>query len=314
MSRGDNSKPQQFAGVNWGSSNFRAYLIGACGQLLDEFSRPAGVSGLKRDEMESIMNALAERWPGTQMIYASGMIGSNIGWLEVPYVQAPAAIAEVAQGARSTAIGTAPVHIVPGVSCVRSFDGGPDIMRGEEIELYGFAALEAGWNGLVALPGTHTKWVRFEEGRIMEFFTSMSGEIYDRLTAAGLLSSIVEGEAADGPVFRAGVEAGLSRKLGMAALLFGARARFMHGMLAKADAPSYLRGILIGSEIADAQAIHPGLGSEAVPLIGSGPLCALYASALASVGIAARHIDSREACISGFQALHTARMSAGVPA
>lgn len=311
MSRGDRFNQQQFAGVNWGSSNFRAYLIGSDGKLQDEFSRPAGVAGLKRSEMEAIMNALIERWPDLSTIYASGMIGSNIGWVEVPYAQAPAGIAEVAQRACATSIGRAPVHIVPGISCRRSFDGGPDIMRGEEIELFGFAALEPGWNGLVALPGTHTKWARFEDGRIMEFFTSMSGEIYDRLTAGGLLASIVEGEAADGPAFRDGVEAGLARKLGMAALLFGARARVIQGMLAKADAASWLRGVLIGSEIADAKAIHPGLGNAAVPLIGSGPLCALYASALSAVGASSRYVDSREACISGFHSLHAARCPAG---
>jgi 2-dehydro-3-deoxygalactonokinase len=183
-------------------------------------------------------------------------------------------------------------------------------MRGEEIELYGFSALEPDWHGLVALPGTHTKWARFEDSRIVDFFTSMSGEIYDRLTAAGLLASIVQGEAADGAVFREGVEAGLSRKLGLASLLFGARARVMQHMLDKPDASSYLRGVLIGSELADALALHPNLGSAPVPLIGNGPLCALYAGALASIGIASRHIDSRAACIGGFHALHAARQGA----
>jgi 2-dehydro-3-deoxygalactonokinase len=242
VSRDVNS--DNFVGVNWGSSNFRAYRISAGGELLDEFSRPAGVAGLKRPDMEAIMNELVERWPDTSMVYASGMIGSNIGWAEVPYAQAPADIAAVAARAHATSIGRAPVHIVPGISCRREYDGGPDIMRGEEIELFGFAALEPGWNGLLALPGTHTKWARFEAGCITGFFTSMSGEMYDRLTAAGLLASIVEGEASDGPAFQDGVRAALGRKLGMATLLFGARARVIQGLLSKQDAASYLRGPL----------------------------------------------------------------------
>jgi 2-dehydro-3-deoxygalactonokinase len=305
VSHGDD-KQDVFVGVNWGSSNFRAYLIDADGALHGEFSRPSGVAGLKRDDMAALMDALAEHWPQAQAIYASGMIGSNIGWAEVPYVQAPATIGDVARHALSAHIGVADVKIVPGISCRRDFDGGPDIMRGEEIELFGFATLAPGWNGLVALPGTHTKWARFADGRITEFFTSMSGEIYDRLTAAGLLASIVQGEAADGPLFREGVAAGLARKLGMATLLFGARARVMHGTMEKRDAPSYLRGLLIGADLADALAIYPGLGGEPVPLIGNGPLCALYAAAMASIGIASRYVDSRTACVGGFHALHAA--------
>jgi 2-dehydro-3-deoxygalactonokinase len=303
-----------FVGVNWGSSNFRAYRISAGGELLDEFSQPSGVAGLKRPDMEAIMNKLVERWPDTAMVYASGMIGSNIGWAEVPYAQAPADIAAVAQRTHATSIGRAPVHIVPGISCRREYDGGPDIMRGEEIELFGFSALEPGWNGLLALPGTHTKWARFEAGRITGFFTSMSGEMYDRLTAAGLLASIVEGEASDGPAFQDGVRAALGRKLGMATLLFGARARVIQGLLSKQDAASYLRGLLIGSEIADARAMLPDLGRAPVPLIGNGPLCKLYRSALESIGASSYFVDSRQACIRGFHALHEARIGQGSPA
>lgn len=312
MSRDVNS--DNFVGVNWGSSNFRAYRISAGGELLDDFSRPAGVAGLKRPDMEAIMNELVERWPDTSMVYASGMIGSNIGWAEVPYAQAPADIAAVAARAHATSIGRAPVHIVPGISCRREYDGGPDIMRGEEIELFGFAALEPGWNGLLALPGTHTKWARFEAGCITGFFTSMSGEMYDRLTAAGLLASIVEGEASDGPAFQDGVRAALGRKLGMATLLFGARARVIQGLLSKQDAASYLRGLLIGSEIADARAMLPDLGRAPVPLIGNGPLCKLYRSALETIGASSYFVDSRQACICGFSALHEARIGQGSPA
>jgi 2-dehydro-3-deoxygalactonokinase len=312
VSRDVNS--DSFVGVNWGSSNFRAYRISGGGELLDEFSQPTGVAGLKRPDMEVIMNELVERWPDTAMVYASGMIGSNIGWAEVPYAQAPADIAAVARRAHATSIGRAPVHIVPGISCRREYDGGPDIMRGEEIELFGFAALEPGWNGLLALPGTHTKWARFEEGQITGFFTSMSGEMYDRLTAAGLLASIVEGEASDGPAFQDGVRAALGRKLGMATLLFGARARVIQGLLSKQDAASYLRGLLIGSEIADARAMLPDLGRAPVPLIGNGPLCKLYRSALESIGASSYFVDSRQACIRGFHALHEARIGQGSPA
>jgi 2-dehydro-3-deoxygalactonokinase len=82
MSRAD--KGADIVGVNWGSSNFRAYRIGADGSAIDEYAAPAGVAALDRRGMAALMDALVERWPGHGSIYASGMIGSNIGWPEVP--------------------------------------------------------------------------------------------------------------------------------------------------------------------------------------------------------------------------------------
>ncbi|MGH8269576.1 MAG: 2-dehydro-3-deoxygalactonokinase, partial [Steroidobacteraceae bacterium] len=87
---------------------------------------------------------------------------------------------------------------------------------------------------------------------------------------------------------------------------FGARARVIRGVLGRPDASSYLRGLLIGSEIADALAVYPDLAQTSVPLIGSGPLSRLYAAALAANGIESRIIDSREACRHGFRVLHEA--------
>jgi len=305
VSRG--GEATEIVGVNWGSSNFRAYRIAADGSAIDEYAAPAGVASLDRAGMAAQIEALAARWPDHGPIYASGMIGSNIGWAEVPYAEAPAGLGEMAEAATPVEIGSAQVRIVPGIACRRAFDDGPDILRGEEIELLGLAEL-AGVDGLVALPGTHTKWARLKEGRIVDFFTSMSGEMFDRLTTQGLLASIVEGEASDGAAFLDGVAAGRGRGLGLGTLLFGARARVIRGDLPRADAASYIRGLLIGSEIADALAVYPGLAGSTVPLVGNGPLCRLYASALASIGVAARLVDSREACLHGFRALHRARV------
>jgi 2-dehydro-3-deoxygalactonokinase len=295
-----------FVGINWGSTNFRAFLIGADGAAIDEHSAPAGVVALDRDGMTAMMNELAARWPNSGPIYASGMIGSNVGWIEVPYAEAPAGCAKLARSAIPTQIGNVSLHIVPGIACRRSFDGEPDILRGEEIELIGLAALR-GSDGWVALPGTHTKWARLEQGRIVDFFTSMSGEIFDRLTTKGLLASVVADEAADGPVFLEGVAVGRARRLSLGILLFGARAQVVRGVLAKVDAASYIRGLLIGSEIADALTVYPTLSDAVVPLIGNRALCTLYASALRAASVSTELIESREACLRGFRALHELR-------
>ena len=303
MSR--DARQDEIIGINWGSSNFRAYRIGTDGGLIDEYSVPAGIATLDRAGMAAMMQKVAARLPTDIPVYASGMIGSTIGWVEVPYAEAPAGCGELSQRVTRAHIGGVDVRIVPGIACRRAFDGAPDVLRGEEIELLGSIGLGHG-DGLAALPGTHTKWVRLDRGRVVDFFTAMSGEIFDRLTAQGLLASIIDGEASDGAAFREGVAAGQARKLGLSTLLFGARARVIRGALRRPDASSYIRGLLIGSEIADALAAYPELARANVPLIGSGPPSRLYAAALAANGIGSRIIDSRDACLRGFRVLHEA--------
>lgn len=294
---------QDIVGINWGSAQFRAFRIAADGLLIDDHAAPSGVAGLDRAGMASMVRGLAERWPDHGPVYASGMIGSNIGWAQAPYADAPASADDIAAAAVPALIGETAVRIVPGVACRRAFDDAPDVMRGEEVELLGLAAMGYG-DGVAALPGTHSKWVRLEGGRIVDFFTAISGEIHDRLTTQGLLASIVEGEAVDGEAFQAGVATGRTRRLGLGTLLFGARARVMRGDLARGESASYIRGLLIGAEIADALDLWPGLARAPVPLIGHGSLSGLYVAALASVGVESRLVAPREACLRGFRAIH----------
>lgn len=297
--------PCSIVGVNWGSSALRAYLIDAGGAAVDEVAEAVGVVGLDRAGMAAKLAALHARWPNVAGFYLSGMIGSNVGWAEVPYVSAPAAAADIASAATRTQVGAVAVTILPGVACRRDADAMPDIMRGEEVELAGLMTL-SGSAPVAAMPGTHTKWVALESGLIGDFFTSMSGEIFDRLTAQGLLASIVEGEAVDGPAFRRGVAAGACDGFGLGTLLFGARALVIRGELSRAEAASYIRGCLIGTEVADAARVFPDLAQAPVPLVGNAALSRLYASALAQRGFAAELVDPRLACLAGFRAIHAA--------
>jgi 2-dehydro-3-deoxygalactonokinase len=291
-------------GINWGSTNFRAYRIGNDGAVSATIERPRGIAGLERAQMQALLEDVAGEWPHATRIYASGMIGSNIGWSDAGYVDCPASPDAIASRLHDVQIGAHAVAIVPGLACRRS-DGAPDIMRGEETELLGMVALAAiPATGLVALPGTHSKWVRLEQGVVVAFMTAMSGEIFDRLTAAGLLASVVDGPAEEGPAFIDGVHAAQG-DAGLATLLFGARARVIRGDLARRDGASYLRGLLIGAELADvrrywADALHE------VPLIGAAPVCALYARALKELGGSGIPIASQQASTRGFLALHRA--------
>ncbi|MET0289326.1 MAG: 2-dehydro-3-deoxygalactonokinase [Pseudoxanthomonas sp.] len=291
-------------GINWGSSNFRAYLIDDQGMVQDTLEASAGVAHVSRDGMVEMANQVRQRWPGALRVYAAGMIGSNIGWIDAGYIDAPAGLAEVSRRLVATQIGALSLQIVPGVTCVRSADGAPDIMRGEETELFGLmAAGQLEGAPVVALPGTHTKWVTVEDGRIREFMTALSGELFDRLSSGGVLASVVTGPGEDGPAFRDGVQLATRSGQGLSTLLFGVRARVIRRVLSRDEASAFLRGVLIGSEIADARALFPALGTAAVPLVGSGPVCALYAAALESLGLGARKVTSADAVVRGFVAL-----------
>ena len=154
------------------------------------------------------------------------------------------------------------------------------------------------------MPGTHSKWVRVEGGRIAGFATFMTGELYALLAEHSILgrparSARSAGERADDAAFEAGVaavrEAGHG---GASALLFGARARVLCGGLKAADSLEYLSGLLIGEELRIALAAC----AAAPTLIGEAALCARYQRALAAWGVpGASSIDA--AAVAGLWAL-----------
>ena len=296
---------RDFIAINWGSSNFRAYLMDHGGQVRDAWTEAAGIASLDRAGMQTQIERASQRWPQADALYACGMIGSNIGWDDAGYAPCPIGLEGLSTRLRATSIAGRSMRIVPGLACRRSADDAPDIMRGEETELFGLlCAGQLPSHGVVALPGTHGKWVRIEDGAVTEFMTAMSGEIFDRLTALGLLASIVGAPAAPGAAFDMGVRTAASRQLGLGTLLFGARARVIRGELARDDAASYVRGLLIGAEIADALTLYPMGRDQGITLVGSSVVCVMYARALTLLGVASSTVDAAHATTQGFAALH----------
>lgn len=295
-----------FIAINWGSTNFAAYLLEPERDILDKYNCRAGVTQLDREGIAGIVADVAKRWIDAQRVYASGMIGSTVGWVEAPYHPCPASLSDLVGSLMHARIGGIDCRIVPGLSTDLRAEH-PDVMRGEEMEIFGALIAEpalARGHKWLALPGTHTKWVRVEEGRVVDFFTSMSGEIYDRLVDNGLLASVIEGDAHVGAAFMEGVRQGAEEGRGVGRLLFSVRARVIRGSLARFEAASVVRGLLIGAEIADAleHKVMAGFCSP-VPVLGNPSLCALYAAAFAEFGIEARKLDGVKAISAAFLAL-----------
>ena len=208
--------------IDWGTTRFRAYLIDSAGAVLDRVESHEGVMAVKPGGFPAVLAIRCGSWlarhPDLPVVMA-GMIGSRNGWVEAPYRACPATAHDIASAMQSVDIGNGRIaHIIPGCS-FRDQTNTPDVMRGEET-----LALGAGSdNGLVILPGTHSKWVRMDKGVIAEFATFMTGEIY-----AALLNNTILGTLKTEPSNQSGFAKGLAsskRDGGLTHQAFAARGR-----------------------------------------------------------------------------------------
>ncbi|RST31639.1 2-dehydro-3-deoxygalactonokinase [Sphingomonas ginkgonis] len=279
-----------YIAVDWGTTNRRAYRIGPDGRNEAEFEDGKGILSLSDGGFAAAVGEIRERLGDLPLLMA-GMIGSNRGWKEAPYVPCPAGLDEIA----AALVWPEPDRsaIVPGASFVD--DDRADVMRGEEVQLLG--AVAAGLIGADALachPGTHNKWVRLAGGRIAEFRTVMTGELFNLLKEKSILAELLHDKAEPDAAFRAGVRQGLKGEA-LTADLFSARARVLLGRLDRADASSWVSGLLIGGDVRTGTA---GASGE-VAVMGRPELTALYAAALDEAGFACREVDGEQAFLAG---------------
>jgi 2-dehydro-3-deoxygalactonokinase len=229
----------------------------------------------------------------------SGMVGSRQGWREAPYASCPAELSGLARQLHW--IERDRIAIVPGLSVDR--DGVPDVMRGEEVQIFGAIRLTGIADGLFVLPGTHNKWTTVRDGRVTGFRTYMTGEFYGLLSRHSILARTTEADAPlDEMMFLQGVtRAGDGQ--GLLHNAFGARALALFERLSPSQSASYLSGLLIGEELRT-QPLR-----QEVVLIGAPALTVRYTLALGAAGVKTRTLGA-EATWAGLHALHAA-MGAG---
>lgn len=268
-------------GVDWGTTNLRAWALDAAGGVLAEATSAQGIVALAGEGFAQVLRDLVGGWTdGGVPIVLGGMIGSRQGWHEAPYLACPARVETLAASALALDTGVGRGWIVPGLSC-RAETGIIDVMRGEEVQLCGLA-LE---DGVAVLPGTHSKWVAVRRGEIVGFRTFMTGELFAVLKAHSILGRLMQEGEADLDAFATGVERALADPA-LTALLFSVRSEGLFDRLPAASLADYLSGLLIGAEIA-ANAAHRDAPTT---IVGSGPLAARYALALERAGFPAPRI------------------------
>jgi 2-dehydro-3-deoxygalactonokinase len=294
------SEPALLA-VDWGTTALRGALLASDGKVLAEHAAPRGLLGVPpggwADAFEAEFGLWLAAHPGLPCLMA-GMVGSRQGWVEAPYCNCPAGLADLA--AQLCWVQPDRIAIVPGLAT--EDQGLPDVMRGEETQVMGALALRGLADATLVLPGTHSKWVTVQGGRITGFATHMTGECYAVLRQHSILARTLPAddaawvpEAFDRGVARAQTPGGLLHHL------FAVRTLALFDRDDGQALACYLSGLLIGDELR-AQALPAG---QAVVAVGSALLTARYQRALAQRGHPVRCVGA-EAGWAGLLALSRA--------
>lgn len=308
-----------FIAGDWGSTAMRLHLCLREGGSVRVLATAAGPGVKFCDDFEQAFFEAADVWieeHGPMPAVLAGMIGSNVGWVDCAYAACPTGAAGLADRLRRFTARGVEITLVPGLRCSNLF-GQPDVMRGEEVQIFGLLDLLGNPGGrlLLCLPGTHGKWAIVEDGAVLSFFTSMQGETFEILLAHSLVGRGLP-DAASSAAIAPGSAAfidGVSRILADPTLaaelaVFAARSRVVTGDLPAAEARAFLSGLLIGAEVRDAVAAHRArdMAFAEITLVGAEPLMDLYAVSLELLGLAVRRVPAHEASIRGLAALAAA--------
>lgn len=284
--------------VDWGTSNLRAWAMGADGAVLAEAASDDGMGKLSRDGFEPALLRLIGPWLArAPMVVACGMVGSRQGWCEAPYRTVPCTpLDPVALVMAPVTDARLKVSIAPGLKQTSP----ADVMRGEETQIAGALRLLPGYDGVLCLPGTHSKWVHISAGEVVSFQTFMTGEMFALMSETSVLRHGMHGAGWDDAAFDAAVSDALSRPEKLGARLFSLRAEGLIAGLTPQAARARLSGLLIGTELAAAKPYWLG---QRVTLIGAEKLSAAYARALGLQGVEAQRLNATDCTLAGLASL-----------
>jgi 2-dehydro-3-deoxygalactonokinase len=287
--------------VDWGTSNLRVWGLDSDGQVIAEASSDKGMARLDRTGFEPALLELVDGWlrhDRQTPVIACGMVGARQGWVEVPYRHAPC------QPVLFDVIGSPATHdprlrviILAGIKQLEP----ADVMRGEETQIAGILLGEPRFEGVLCLPGTHTKWVRISAGEIVHFTTFMTGELFNLLSLHSVLRHSLDGAGWNAVEFTSIIRSVIAEPASFTARLFSVRAETLVWGLDAATANARLSGLLIGAELVAAKTCWL---EQDVTIVGNGVQSERYAEGLRTLGRSPRVLDATDVTLAGLKSAY----------
>lgn len=174
-------------------------------------SNQALKTGIK-EALKTLLEEAGVSSEGVEAVFASGMLASEVGLLELPHIPAPAGILELAAATRPFLLPDVfprPIFFIPGVKnsvepLTEENLEAMDFMRGEEVEALALLALLPQQQPvLLVLPGSHTKFVAVNAGgKITGSVTAITGELLSAITHNTILADAVEHQFVSDETYR----------------------------------------------------------------------------------------------------------------
>ncbi|NNC91692.1 MAG: hypothetical protein HKN80_04305 [Acidimicrobiia bacterium] len=211
------------ASIDCGTTNSRVYVVDEQGTVLGKGYRNVGVrdtaitgdsDALRAGIREAYEDALASAGlEGTDVsiAVAAGMITSELGLQEVPHLNAPAGIRQLAGNLVRTKEENLlppgiPIYLIPGVKndLVQGQPGPEDVnlldfMRGEETQVVGALLRYPAERRLtMVVLSSHTKFISIDQdGLIRGSVTTLSGQLYEAIRRETFIGKSIEGDSDD---------------------------------------------------------------------------------------------------------------------
>ena len=282
--------------VDWGSSNLRVWALDRRHKILDSFSSNDGMLSLETGDFEPLLLKQISNWVANDVnipVLCCGMVGAKQGWMEAPYATVPYNLMQETDSVKVICSDNRlDVRILGGLKQ----NNPADVMRGEETQIRGFLSDFADFDGIVCLPGTHTKWVHVSAGEVVSFRTFISGELFALMSEYSVLKHSVNSDGWSDQEFKSAVSESISNPQKIFSDFFKLRADDLLNKVEKSVLRSKLSGYIIGAELAGAKPYWLG---QNVVILADNNLSKIYKAALEVQGIFAQEVDATKCTLDG---------------
>jgi 2-dehydro-3-deoxygalactonokinase len=232
-------------------------------------------------------------------VIISGMASSNIGMIELPYKHAPFDLNVKGLNVKldfAQAGFDHPIMLVSGVRTAK------DVVRGEETQLTGCVNDNEKGERLFIFPGTHSKHVLVQNGRLADIRTYITGEFFGLLSKKSILANSVRKSMFRPEQYQKQFEEGVSDgvKTNLLHSAFWVRTNDLFNKLSKEENYHYLNGLVIANELKEL--VNRNLP---ITIVAGKPMLGYYSLALEKIGmLLVDTLDATEAVVAGHRKIY----------